>query len=75
MPLGVVTLTVPDVAPAGTAVVISVSEMTENAAGVPLKLTPVDPVKLYPRIITLDPALPEVGCVAMKLPHTLGNFP
>ena len=56
----VATVIFPVVAPAGTVAVISVDETTVNAAAVPLKLTEVDPVRLFPRITTLVPAAPEV---------------
>jgi hypothetical protein len=51
VPFGVVTATVPVVAPAGTVVLISVSEATVNVAAVPLKLTFVAPVRLFPKIM------------------------
>ena len=51
----------PAVAPAGTVVVILVTELTVNTAGVPLNVTLVAPVKLSPVIVTLLPTLPEVG--------------
>jgi len=46
VPLGVVTCTLPVVAPVGTVVVIWVSDTTVNAAEVPLKVTSVEPVRL-----------------------------
>src|SRR5258708_5747858 len=46
--LGVVTLTLPVVAPRGTVVLISVAETTVNVAAVPLKVTLVVPVRLVP---------------------------
>jgi hypothetical protein len=49
-PFGVVTTTTPVVAPLGTVVVISVSDTTSNVAAVPLKVTSVVPVSLFPRI-------------------------
>jgi hypothetical protein len=64
VPVGVTTLTVPVVAPVGTVVVISELEATSKAAAVLLKLTLVAPVKLVPRIFTVAPMLPEVGCVS-----------
>ena len=54
-PVGVITFTVPVVAPAGTVVVISELETTLKTAAVPLKLTPVAPVKSVPRILTAEP--------------------
>ena len=64
VPLGVVTVTGPVVVPFGTLVVISVSETTLNFAGVPLKLTIVVPVRLFPKMITFAPNLPELGMVS-----------
>src|SRR5439155_6360811 len=58
---GAVTLIGPVVAPLGTLVEICVSETTVKVAGVPLKATPVAPVKLYPVIVTAVPADPLVG--------------
>ena len=58
VPPGVVTVTFPVVAPAGTVVMISVAETTVKLAAVPLKLTSVAPVKLVPRTVTLDPTRP-----------------
>jgi hypothetical protein len=54
VPFGVVTSTVPVVAPVGTAVVISELETTLKTAAVPLKVTPVAPVRLVPRILTAN---------------------
>src|SRR5580658_4012163 len=64
VPLGVTTSTVPVVAPAGTVVVSSVFDNTSITAGVPLKATLVAPSRLFPRILTTAPTLPEVGCVS-----------
>ena len=61
VPPGVVTLTLPVVAPAGTVAVIWVAEFTVNVAAVPLKLTAVVPVKLLPVITTEAPTVPLVG--------------
>jgi hypothetical protein len=63
VPPGVVTATEPLVAPVGTLVVISELEITVNAAAVPLKVTPVAPVRSVPRILTAAPTTPEVGSV------------
>jgi hypothetical protein len=65
---GVVTSTVPVVAPVGTAAVISVLDKTVNVAAVPLKLTLVVPVRLFPRMMTLAPTLPDVGSVSTNAP-------
>ena len=61
VPPGVVTVTLPVVAPAGTVAVIWVPELTVNVAAVPLKLTAVAPVRLVPVITTEVPAVPLVG--------------
>ena len=63
MPLGVVTVTLPVVAPAGTVVLISVLEATMKPTAVPLNLTLIAPVRFVPRIITAAPTLPEAGRV------------
>jgi hypothetical protein len=52
--LGIGTLTVPVVAPVGTVVVIS-ELLAMNAAAVPLKLTLVARVRLFPRIPATRP--------------------
>ena len=64
VPLGVVTWTGPVVAPVGTVAVISDFEATVKLAGVPLNVTLVVPVNLFPRIMTIVPTLPEVGAVS-----------
>src|SRR5262249_27281271 len=69
VPLGVVTWTLPVVAPVGTVVLISVRETTVNLAGVPLKVTLVAPVRLVPKIWTGFPTLAEVGFVSTKGPR------
>jgi len=61
VPDGVVTVILPLVAPAGTAVLICVGEITVKVAAVPLKRTLVEPVKFVPVIVTLVPTVPEVG--------------
>lgn len=66
---GVVTLTLPVVAAAGTVVVISVPDTTMNVAALPLKVTLLAPVKLFPRIVTAAPTLPEPGLVSTKAPR------
>src|ERR1017187_5038101 len=55
VPPGVVTRTLPVVAPAGTVVEISEAETTVNAAAVPLKLTLVAPVRFVPKILIESP--------------------
>lgn len=62
MPFGVVTTTVPVVAPVGTLVVISIFDALK-VAGVPLKVTLVAPFRLFPRITTVAPTLPDMGFV------------
>ena len=60
VPVIVVTVTGPEVAPAGTVTVIAVpEEPTLKVAAVPLKWTAVAPVKSVPRIVTLAPTLAE----------------
>ena len=61
MPSGVVTLTGPVVAPAGTVAEICVAEFTVNVALVPLNLTEVVPVKFVPLIVTFVPTGPREG--------------
>src|ERR1700730_11549580 len=74
VPLGVVTSTVPVVAPVGTAVVISVAETTVYVAAVPLKVTLVAPVRLVPRILTLAPAFAPAGTVFINAPSPTFNL-
>jgi len=59
--LGVITVTVPVVAPVGTVVLIWVPETTVKVAALPLKLTLVAPFRFVPRILTVAPTLPELG--------------
>jgi len=54
-------------------VVISELETTVKTAAVPLKLTPVEQVRLVPRILTAAPTLPEVGCVSTNGPRPTDN--
>ena len=64
MPVDVVTVTLPVVAPAGTVAVISLEETTVNAAaGVAPKLTPVAPFKFAPEIVTMVPTFPLRGVI------------
>jgi hypothetical protein len=61
-PAGVVTLSVPVVAPAGTVAWIAVAEVTvKEVALTPLNATAVAPVKFVPLIVTLVPTGPLVG--------------
>jgi hypothetical protein len=71
VPLALVTLTVPVVAPVGTVVVISVFDTTLKLAAVPLNVTLVAPVRLFPRILTGVPTLPEPGCVSTNAPSPI----
>jgi hypothetical protein len=61
VPPGVVTLIVPEVAPAGTLAVIDAAELTVKVALVPLNETAVAPVKFVPLMVTLVPTDPLVG--------------
>ena len=61
VPEALVTLMAPEVAPAGTVVVIRVSETTVKVAAVPWKATAVVPVKLLPDSVTLVSGVPLVG--------------
>src|SRR5438552_91778 len=61
VPPGAVTLSVPEVAPAGTVARMVVSEVTVKVALVPLNATVVAPVKLVPLMVTLVPTGPLVG--------------
>ncbi len=59
---GVFTVIFPEVAPFGTVALISVFENDgANCAAVPLKVTLVVPVKLFPGITTAAATLPELG--------------
>jgi hypothetical protein len=61
VPAGVVTWSLPVVAPAGTTVSILVEEITVKEALVALKTTAVAPVKLEPRMVTAVPTGPLAG--------------
>ena len=61
VPPGVVTLSGPVVAPAGTVAWIAVAEVTVKLAPAVLKVTAVAPVKLVPLMVTLVPTGPLVG--------------
>ena len=60
-PPGVVTLSWPLVAPAGTAALICVPDATLKVAEVPLNRTAVVPEKFVPVIVTAAPTRPLVG--------------
>src|SRR5207237_932689 len=61
VPPGVVTLSGPVVAPAGTVAWIAVAEVTVKVALTPLNVTEVAPLKFVPLIVTLVPTGPLVG--------------
>ena len=61
VPLGVVTVMRPVVAPFGTIVEICVSLPTMNVAVIPLNFTEVAPVKLSPVTDTPVPGGPAIG--------------
>jgi hypothetical protein len=61
VPPGAVTLSRPVDAPAGTVARMAVADVTVNAAGVPLNMTAVAPVKFIPLIVMLSPTVPLVG--------------
>jgi len=61
VPLGVVTLMGPVVAPDGTVAVIFSDEFTVKLAPTPLNVTDVTPSKFVPLIVTAAPGNPEVG--------------
>src|SRR5258706_64323 len=58
VPWGLITLTSPVVAPAGTVVVMSDGETTVKVAGVALEVALVAPGRLFTRILTAAPTLP-----------------
>ena len=68
VPLGNVTVIVPLVAFAGTAVSMA-EPVAVKVAGIPLKLTAVAPVKFVPRIVTFPPTGPETRCGVTKGPR------
>src|SRR5438094_7909420 len=61
VPPGVVTLSVPVVAPAGTAAWMVVGAASVKLALTPLNATAVAPVKFVPLMVTLVPTSPLVG--------------
>jgi len=61
LPLGVVTVMGPVVAPGGTVALM----LLEVVAGVPLKLTPVAPRRNLPFTVTTTPVAPLVGTPPM----------
>jgi hypothetical protein len=61
VPVGVVTVTAPVVAPLGTVAVICESELTVKPAVTPLNLTEVAPVRWEPAIVTAVPTRANPG--------------
>ena len=61
VPPAVTTVKVPEVAPAGSRLVIWLTLTTLKEAGVPLSLTEVAPLKLLPVSVTVMPAAPLPG--------------
>src|ERR1035438_505481 len=74
VPEGVVTVTEPVPAPTGTVAVISELLTTLKTAAVPSNITPVAPVKLFPRILTAAPTLPEAGCTVTNGPRAMDRL-
>ena len=69
VPDGVITWTLPVVAPAGTEVVMALAvELTVNTAGAPLNVTLVVPYRFVPKIVTAVPNVPVVGRVLTNGP-------
>ena len=66
VPLGVVTAIVPLAAPLGTEAWINVSDTTVKVVLIPLKVTLVAPVRLFPRMLTAWPAVPNAGFASTK---------
>src|SRR5262249_42201746 len=60
-PPGVITVTGPVVAPAGTVVLIVVALVTDAGAATPLNFTVLPPTKVVPVIVTLVPTAPLSG--------------
>ena len=75
VPSGVVTPMVPVVAPLGTVVLIRISDITENVAGVPLKVTVVALVNVLPEIETGVPMTPLVGVKFVIFGRTVKLLP
>jgi hypothetical protein len=75
VPCGVVTLIGPLVAPDGTLAEMLVSELSANAAAVPLNVTLVAPVKYEPVIVTASPTFPLVGEKSLTIGAGGGGAP
>ena len=71
LPLGVVTLIVPDVAAAGTLILICVSESERTVAAAPLIATFLGFSRFDPEMVTLEPGAPDPG----ENPLMLGGPP
>src|ERR1017187_4089074 len=74
VPSGVVTRTLPVVAPAGTVVEIAEAETTVKPAAVPLKVTPVAPVRFVPRMMTPSPTFPVADTVFTNGPSPVDSL-
>src|SRR6267378_458747 len=74
VPAGVVTLTGPVVAPAGTVAWMAVSELIVKLAPTPWNATAVAPVKFVPSIVTLVPTGP-LGGVKLAMVGAAGVGP
>ena len=61
VPAPVVTEMRPVVAPAGTFTTTFVAVSDTMVAGVPLNAAPMAPVRLWPMMVTEDPAAPDLG--------------
>jgi hypothetical protein len=72
VPLGVVTVILPVVAPVGTVAVICVELLNVNAVGTPLNFTLVTPVKFVPVTVTTVPTAPLVGVNDVIVGHVEG---
>jgi hypothetical protein len=76
LPPGVVTLTGPVVAPAGTIARIAVSDVTVKVALSPLNVTALAPLRLLPLIVTPVPTAPLAGeRLAIAGGPTIANAP
>src|SRR5277367_3559694 len=74
LPPGIVTWSLPVVAPAGTTAEISVGEPTLNDAALPLKVTLVAPVRFVPNILMVIPGLPNWGRVLTNGPRPIDRL-
>jgi len=74
VPLDVVTWIVPEVALLGTVALMNVSETRVNLAGIPLIVTLVVPVRLFPKIPIVDPVLPAAGSGSTNGPKPMDRL-